>query len=298
MAPSEKQNEVTVMFADVSGSTRLYDLAGDAVAHAAIDKCVSFFKRKTAEGEGRVIKTIGDEVMAAFPSASQAAQAAIAMQAGLAEMPAPFKGVQLGARIGFHCGPVVERDGDLFGDTVNLAARLTELASKGQIITTHETVELLAPILKMDCRKLHSLQVKGKSQEIGICELLWQDTDDATTMMTDRPPAATIQSALRLTYHEKQIHLPKDRNSVVMGRDAAADLVIQDRMASRIHCEIEQRLDKFVLMDRSANGTYVAADGQREIVLRREELILRGQGRIAFGQSPAATAEFVEFFSE
>ena len=83
-------------------------------------------------------------------------------------------------RIGLHHGPVVERDGDVFGDTVNLAARLTEMAARGQIITSLETVERLEPIQKMDCRSLYAIPVKGKEKEVDICEILWTDTDDAT----------------------------------------------------------------------------------------------------------------------
>jgi len=85
---------------------------------------------------------------------------------------------------------------------------------------------------------------------------------------------------------------------VVLGRDATADLVVADRMASRAHCEIEQRHHKFVLSDRSANGTFLSIDGDREIVLRREEALLRGHGFITLGQSRSTATEFVEFFCE
>src|SRR5436190_15724923 len=121
-----------VLFADVSGSTKLYESVGDAAAHAAIDACVKMFSEVTAAHSGWVVKTIGDEVMSVFPQAVEAARAATGMQMKLAEME-PVGGNPMGARIGFHFGPLVERGGDVFGDTVNLSARLTEVAAKGQI---------------------------------------------------------------------------------------------------------------------------------------------------------------------
>jgi len=285
-----------VLFADVSGSTKLYDTIGDAAAHDAIELCLKLFSALTEQHGGRVVKTIGDEVMAVFPEASKAGAAARDIQLGINEM-APVGKVRLGVRIGMHQGPVVEKAGDLFGDTVNLAARLTEMASRGQIITSLDTVNLLTPLQKMDCRQLYTIPVKGKEREVPICELMWTDTDDATQVVAQRA-STDAGNALRLVYRSRVVTLGDDKKSVVLGRDNTADLVIPDRMASRAHCEIEKRQDKFVLADRSANGTYLSIDGDREIVLRREEAMLRGHGFIALGQSRATATEFVEYFCE
>jgi adenylate cyclase len=192
----------------------------------------------------------------------------------------------------------VERDGDVFGDTVNLSARLTEMASKGQIITSHETVELLDALFKMQCRRLYSIPVKGKEKEVDICELLWTDHDEATKMVEHRQEARAQATRLRLAYGDRTVIIPLDRKSIVLGRDASADLVIADKMASRAHCEIEVRQGKFVISDRSANGTFINMDGDTEMVLRREESILRGHGFITLGQSLTTATEKVEFTCE
>src|SRR5690242_18972483 len=97
----EAHDEDAVLFADVSGSTKLYDTAGDAVAHKAISACVTMFKEKTTAQKGRVIKTIGDEVMAVFPVGNDAARAAVCIQRAHTPMQPPVASVQLGARIGF-----------------------------------------------------------------------------------------------------------------------------------------------------------------------------------------------------
>ena len=286
-----------MLFADVSGSTKLYETVGDAVAHAAIDLCVKLFANITRQHGGRVIKTIGDEVMSIFPEAAEAGRAAVDIQLGVAGM-APVEKVRLGVRIGLHSGPVVERDGDVFGDTVNLAARLTEMAARGQIITSLETVEQLDDLRKLDCRKLYAIPVKGKEKDVQICEILWTDTDDATTLAAPRTRNERASLTLRVAYRGRDIVLPTERKTLVMGRDAAADLVVAERMASRLHCEIESRQGKFFLTDRSANGTYVSIDGAAEVVLRREESMLHGHGFISLGQPRASTTEVVEFFSE
>src|SRR5690348_3793840 len=139
------QTSGCVLFADVSGSTKLYEAVGDAAAHAAIDLCVKLFAAITEQHGGRVIKTIGDEVMSVFPDSATAAKAAVDIQLGMTGM-APVDKMKLGVRIGMNHGPLVEGEGDVFGDTVNLAARLTEMASRGQIITSVETVDLMDPI--------------------------------------------------------------------------------------------------------------------------------------------------------
>jgi len=294
---AEQVTEASVLFADVSGSTKLYETAGDAVAHAAIEKCVNLMREKTLSSKGRVIKTIGDEVMSAFITADDAASAAIEMQAAISEMP-PVGNTQIGIRIGFNHGPVVERDGDVFGDAVNLAARLAGVATKGQIITARDTVMLMAPMLKASTRAITTIQVKGKAQEIQVYELIWQQSEDMTTLASQKSIYKPKNAKLRLLVQGNEVILSTERPAVALGRDATADLVVKERMASRAHGKIERRLDKFILTDHSANGTFVTIEGDKEIVLRREEITLRGHGWIAFGQSRATAQDIVEFFCE
>jgi class 3 adenylate cyclase len=294
---AEAVSEAAVLFADVSGSTKLYETAGDTVAHAAIEKCVNLMREKTVNAKGRVIKTIGDEVMSAFATADQAADAAIEMQSAISEMP-PVGNTQIGIRIGFNHGPVVERDGDVFGDAVNLAARLAGVATKGQIITARDTVMMMSPMLKAATRAITTIQVKGKAQEIQVYELIWQQSEDMTTLASQKSVYKPKNAKLRLMVQGNEVILSSERPAVALGRDASADLVIKERMASRAHGKIERRLDKFILTDHSANGTFITIEGDKEIVLRREEFTLRGHGWVAFGQSRATATDVLEFFCE
>ena len=294
---AEQASEAAVLFADVSGSTKLYEVAGDAVAHAAIEKCIALMRERTTQATGRVIKTIGDEVMSAFPTADAAADAAIEMQSAIAELPAVGT-TKIGIRIGFNFGPIVERDGDIFGDAVNLAARLSHVATKDQIITSRDTVMRMSPMLKSSTRAITTIQVKGKAEEIQVYELIWQQSEDMTTLATSKSIFKPKKTALRLKVQGAEVVLDSEKPAVALGRDATADVVIRERMASRAHGKIERRLDKFILTDHSANGTYVTIEGDREIVLRREEFTLRAHGWIAFGQPREDAAEVLEYWCD
>jgi len=276
---------LAVLFADVAGSTRLYEKLGNAQALVAVGRCLELVKGVCEGHGGRLIKTIGDEAMTVFPSVDECTEAAAEMQAKLAEL-APVGGTRLAIRVGYHYGPAIEADGDVFGDSVNVAARMVALAKGGQVITSAETAAALSPWLRSRLRELDSLTVKGKSQDIGIFELLWQESADELTALSTRPKVSPAR--IRLQHGEREIELGDAQPQVTLGRDPQCDVVINDKMASRMHARIERRRDKFVLVDQSSNGTYVTLEGEKEIVLRREELILRGRGEISFGHGTLA----------
>src|SRR5438270_6726346 len=190
----EVTRHATVLFADVSGSTSLYETAGDAAALTAIGGCIERMRKAAESTGGRVVKTIGDEIMALFPSPDAAAGAASEMHATIEQLP-EVGGTKLGVRVGFHSGPVIQRVDDVFGDTVNMAARLVEQAGKGQIIISHETAELLSPAFRIFTRPLYSIQVKGKAEEVLLCEVIWRPVEDGTAVARIRhqsPCAAAV----------------------------------------------------------------------------------------------------------
>jgi adenylate cyclase len=291
------ERQATVLFADVSGSTRLYETAGDVLALSAISQCLAAMRQATEAAGGRVVKTIGDEVLAVFPGPDAAVAAAAEMQAKAEAMP-EVAGTRMGLRIGFHNGPVLQQDNDVFGDTVNLAARLVAQAQKSEIITTSETASQLAPVFRSMVRHLHAITVKGKSEEIELAEIIWRSDVNATTFVRNRVKSRSAGRTLRLKYRNREVVRRRDGDAVVIGRDAGCGLVIDDDMASRQHCTVERRGDKFVLKDHSTNGTYVTLEGDTELFLQREELTLRKHGWIAFGQPKAGTTEVVEFFCD
>ena len=282
----------TVLFADVSGSTQLYETVGDAAAAQAIAQCIRAFTDAARLAGGQVVKEIGDEVMAIFPSPDAAAIAATRMHLAVEALP-PVQGTRLGARIGFQTGPVVRRENDLFGDTVALAEGLAGKAAKGQVLTSEETAGLLSPALRSCTRVLYSVELKGKADTVSLCELVWRQgpdiTDVAGSTLSDTVGSLSLKHGGVEVAHEPPLRI---------GRDKDCEIVISGDNASRQHCTIERRREKFVLRDHSTNGTFVTVEGEAEFALHREEYILRGHGWISFGDPRAQASEALEYYCE
>jgi class 3 adenylate cyclase len=296
-AVEETTRQNAVLFADVSGSTKLYETRGDIIALEAIGRCIEALKQVTGKCGGRVVKTIGDEVMALFPTANSAAQAAAAMHGAMESLPAVGE-TKLGLRIGFQCGPVIQKDDDVFGDTVNLASRLVETAVKDQIITSADTALQLPAMYRPFIRRLYAIQVKGKSDPVELCELVWRHDDDATQMLASKPKARADIPPLKLVFRSKETVRRRENDAITLGRDLECGLVVPEGNASRRHCTIERRGDKWILKDHSTNGTYITVEGDSELLLQREEITLRGRGVIACGQPRAESAEVVQYSCE
>lgn len=287
--------DCAVLFADVAGSTALYEVLGDQRAFTLVESCLATMSACTQEMHGRVVKTIGDAVMAAFASADQAAAAAAEMQYRVDKM-GPAMGVRLSLRIGFHFGPVVESDADVFGDTVNLASRLCDLASKGQIITDKDTALRLGRIYAASLRKLFSVPVKGKEQEVDLIEILWHGAADEMTALVTTPGVQASEGArLELELGGTRLEMGPQRRKVTIGRDLETDFPVRNPNVSRAHAMIERRRERFVLVDHSLNGTYVSFEGRPETKVHHEELALSGQGSLAFGQPTAEALQRLSF---
>ncbi|MBW8905442.1 MAG: adenylate/guanylate cyclase domain-containing protein [Betaproteobacteria bacterium] len=283
----------TVLFADVSGSSQLYESAGDEVAAKAIAQCMRAVREVTEAAGGELIKEIGDEAMTLFADPDSAANAATRMHLAVEALP-PVGATTLALRIGFHTGAVMRRDDDLFGDTVNLASRIAGQASRGQVLMSEQTAALLAPVLRGMTRALYSVEVKGKTESVALCELVWRQSPD----VTDMAGSAAHVSIGRLWLKHRGAEVTGWDSVVRIGRDKECEIVVTSDNASRQHCTIERRRDKFVLRDHSTNGTYVAVEGEAEMALHREDYILRGHGWIACGEPRAQTAEAIEYYCE
>ena len=287
--------ECAVLFADVAGSTALYEVLGDERAFALIEDCLATMSVCTVELRGRVIKTIGDAVMSVFRTADDAAAAAAEMQLRVDRL-GPTVGMPLGLRIGFHFGPVVAHDHDVFGDAVNLASRLCDLASKGQIITDEDTARRLSGLHTPSLRNLFSIPLKGKADEVELIEISWQPaTEERTLIVSAHAQADKGQALLELDLDGTRVEMGPQRRKVTIGRDLEADFTVRDRSVSRAHAMIERRRDRFVLVDHSSNGTFVTFEGKPEMKVHHEELTLMGHGWIAFGQPRAEAVQLAEY---
>ena len=296
------QSESTgcVLFADVSGSTKLYEMVGDQAAHAAIDLCVKLFSALTEQHGGRVIKTIGDEIMCTLPAAFNGLHAACDMQRRMAR-DINFVRDNLAVRIGLHHGDALEENGDVFGDAVNTAARMASLAKREQIVTTAATVNGTtgkAP----ETRSLGKARVSGKLLPIEIVDVIWQEDTSGMTMVQSaiRLGDAAAQVAkgnkLKLRHRGKLIELTENSEPFMMGREATNNLVVEADWVSRTHAQIEFKRGHFMITDRSTNATYVRIGQDDELRVHRDEFHLRKSGTISMGQASAVNANDIIYY--
>lgn len=282
------QTPLAILFADVCGSTRLYDRLGDVRAQDAVARCLSIMAEATRRNRGQVIKTIGDEVMSTFARVDDAAQAAAEMQEDIADT-LVVEGEVIALRIGFHFGPTLREGNDVFGDAVNIAARLTAEAKPAQILTTAVTVEQMTPLWQACTRKIDTAALKGRSDVTEICEVMWQ-REEATRMITalgQQHALPESRQELDIQHAEASFRLGDDRKVLSMGRGRQNDLVVAHGLISRLHARIEVRVGHFVIVDQSINGTYLHPDNGQPYFLRRDSVMLSGSGWVGLGQPPA-----------
>jgi len=286
--------KTTVIFADLIGASSLRGDAGDAFAEQAIAGCRDTLTRAALGVGGRVIKGTGDKMMVLIATPDAAADCAVAMHTAMEKMP-EVRGKKVALGIGFHHGPVISRKDEVFGDTVNLASRLVEQAANGQILLTEETAKQLSQLYRPWMRRLGAIEIKGRTDAVELCELVWRADDSATLYAKKRAQERPTHTTLTLRYRDQKIVRRREKDAITLGRDELSGLVVHAHQASRHHCTIERRQDKFVLVDVSTNGTYVTVEGEQEVLLQREEFTLRKRGVISFGEPRVASKDFVEF---
>lgn len=277
------REQLAILFADVCDSTTIYESMGDARAHATINRLFALLGDKVKANGGKVIKTLGDGMVCQFGAADSAFRAACAMQEGVTAEDSD-SGSKMMIKVSFTWGPVVTEAGDVFGDTVNVCARLVGAAGPEQVLTTQETVEALSPGLRISCRELYPVRVKGRAEEVEVCEVLWRSDPDITEVFSrSQINAAMREWILKLSYGGGTI-VVEPTGSARLGRDKTNEVVVTSSKASRVHARIYGRGANFVIADQSSNGTFLAIDGNaREVALRRDEAMLGERGAIGLG---------------
>jgi adenylate cyclase len=281
--------ELAVLFSDVVGSTRIYETMGDLRAREIVALCIDLMRAATEQNQGTVIKTMGDEVMATFPTADEALNAAAQIQRQISTHPAlQVDGQPVSVRIGCHFGPVVLESRDVFGATVHTANRMTSQAKSGQIMTTAATVEHLSSEWRSSVRQIDIAMLKGQGAEVTLYEAIWQ-TEDVTSMLPSIAMGGGAERKalrLRLVLVDREVVVDDSRPHVAIGRADENDLVIRGNLISRIHARIEINRNKFLLIDQSTNGTFVNSLDGEESFVRRDSMQLKGVGLIGLGKVP------------
>lgn len=287
---------LALLFVDIADSTQLFERAGDAAAAALTQRVLGLLRLLTARERGSVIKSLGDGVLAVFPSADDGARAALAIM-----------GVQkehgLGLRAGLHFGPVIRGREDLFGDACNVAARIQAIARPGEILASEEFIGRLSPGLAGRTRLLNHVAVKGKTAPVTVHRILGnadaafaedaeRTVDAATLGLTLSNLANGVRSpALRLASRGTVVTLGGALPRLTVGRGEGNGLRLPSRHCSRQHAVIDFSRDSFLLTDHSTNGTYIRAGTAPALRLHRDSTKLVGGGLIGFGAEPTSAEE-------
>lgn len=289
----------TVLFADLRGSTGLYESLGNAEATSVVTHCVNALATPVANHGGHVVKTLGDGLMAVFDAPMPAVQAAMQMHDVLEGM--VNRGSERGASSGLRGlrlqvaaarGEVVEMAGDCFGDAVNVAARLLDHAGDNETLVTAEVSKDLAPEMQARFRSLDRLVLRGRVEPVEVHVMGGRrggGVDPAATQFGD-VTAVQEPDGLRLMWGGQHRVFSSQQMPVVLGRSPQAAFCVDDARVSRSHARLDWHSGSFQLTDLSYNGTYVRFNDGEIVSLRRGGCTLHGSGSIGLGGSPADPA--------
>ena len=277
-----------VMFADVAGSTAMYENMGDDLARERISDALNRLISISEEYGGQLVKTIGDEILVYFTDVDEAVNAARRIQETMEDDRAP-ETIGVSIRIGMQYGSTILESDDIFGDTVNVAARIASMAKARQILCTQEIAFMLKNAdLASTMRPYDRLRVKGRNEQLDVYLVAWEQDGDITNMASvsnfSNPARYDQATRLVLRYNGDSQTLSPDTDAFIIGRGKDCELVVRGDLISRHHSRIEHRRGKFVIADQSTNGTFLRTSEGQDIYLRREEFALFGSGVISLGR--------------
>jgi adenylate cyclase len=293
---------LVVLYADVSGSTRLYENFGDETARADIAKCLDILTASAETFEGRTIKTIGDEVMCTFVNPLQAARAAVEMHQALRRESAAgeFLSGAVRVKIGWHLGAAEWRGPDLIGEAAVVGQQVIGLAKAEEILASGVSLDALPAGQREDAQFIDTIESAYDGSPVEIFKLPWELGEDVTRF-EGAVTAATLDSHSQLIlYHAgRSIKLNEANRHCRVGRTEDNDLVVGGRFTSRHHAEINFRHGRFYVRDESINGTIVTPAEGEVLRLHREEGVLHDEGTIVFGSGEQEdTSAAVRYFCQ
>ncbi len=270
-----------ILLADISGSTPFYEAVGNAEAQRLISLELERLQAAIGNEDGVVVRKKGDDVLGYFDDSGQALRALRAILSATTD-PA------LAVHAGLHYGQIVLADGDIFGQAVNLTARLAALANDGEALLSRSLFDLLSGSEAAELRSLGQIRLKGVGEPIDVFSFLADDSSSQTRMASPAKrtgrrasSASTVPNVAVVLTHDRESRTCREAESVLIGRSTECSIVLPHPWISRKHAVVRVLDGKFILEDRSASGTYVSMDGGHEFLLRRESVVLTGSGTIS-----------------
>lgn len=284
-------DEVTILLADITGSTPLYENAGDAAAARQVADCLDCMKTIAKQEGGAFIRSRGDDILCTFAIPASALKAARLMLFQLSAGP-------LAIHAGMHFGRTIQTRDDLFGDAVNLTARLAACAKPGELLASRSFLDRLAEPDIRSFRALDHMIFKGRNVATEVYSFLAEAGAASTEMVASHGSGnqhAGRDMMVMLRYQADSWQY-RDRDIISIGRSPDCDLVIGQPWISRKHAVLTVRRGKVQLDDQSSSGTYVTMRDGEETFLHRETALLTGAGNISPARRPTdAGAEVIHY---
>lgn len=225
-------SDMAVLFTDIVGSTAFFEQRGDIEGFALVRRHNDLLFPVVKEQGGRVVKTIGDSIMAVFPSAADGLACAVAMQEKLAAETGTAAVERIKIRIGVHWGRVLRDGDDVFGDTVNTAARINSAAEGDEVLVSQALMEALPPGHGFIAQPRRAVAAKGKSAPVTVVAVAWNDAQRSDAAA--RSPEARAALVLEIMRGPVGLRVcatdPEERGTVKAYADVTLDAADIDRL--------------------------------------------------------------------
>lgn len=272
-----------ILFADIGGSTDLYERVGDVQAHRLVANSLALMRACIESHRGELLRTVGDSSLASFQHAEDALQAACAMQNAHVMSPVSI-------RVGFHLGDVIPDGGDVYGHAVNVAARIASFARLNEITATTACVDRLSPESRRTASFLDSIPIKGVTEPVEVWRMEWLPEDGArtavATALSSQELAPAVRARIELRQGKRRIERDSDASAVILGRATDCDMIVDNDEASRRHAVIEFHQGQCLLTDTSTNGTWLCRPRAQPVLIRRDTVVIDGRGELGLGKLP------------
>lgn len=281
--------ERAILFADLRGSTALYLKLGNNEAATVVTHSLAMLGQIVARSGGRVIKTLGDGLMAVYDDAERAVESANSLQEALERITpvadgVPIKSAAIKLKVAVAWGEMVEVEGDCFGDAVNVAARLLDLAGDNETLTTAQLLRELPSDQHERFRSIDKLHLRGRKEPVAVLRMEGRRFGDTQSTMLMDGGATDMPDGVRLQWLTTERIFSTAQMPVSLGRSPQASFCVSDSRVSRSHVRIESHSGHIYLSDQSYNGTYVKFDHDDQVLtLRRGTCTLHGSGVISLG---------------
>ncbi len=289
---SQARQQLAILFADIGESTRLYERLGDTEAHRQISLSLKLMESAIVGCEGQLLRTVGDAVLASFNRCDDAFYAAREIQQA-------HQNEMLSVRVGFHYGEVIPDKGDVYGTAVNIAARVASFARLEEITLSGDACARLSQANQANTTLIDAVNLKGIDTAMDIHRIEWQSNKAANTVVAsaaDRVMQSVASPVAELAYAGALSRVNEASPLLEIGRDESNGLTVSAECVSRHHLQLRCKDGQILLIDNSTNGSFINRDGQNPLFVRRETLVLDGQGLLGVGANPSSSDEHtIEF---